>query len=66
MKCYPAAELAAKIEKLLENVDPTVANRAIEFVWFYRIGRLFDWSRSHLRRADAIPKRHRRAGDRRL
>jgi hypothetical protein len=40
-----AVTLACRIEKLLKRYEPATANRALEFVWFYRIGRLIDWTR---------------------
>jgi hypothetical protein len=40
-----AVTLACRIENLLKRYDAETANRAIEFVWFYRIGRLIDWAK---------------------
>jgi hypothetical protein len=40
-----AVVLAIRIEKLLKQYKPEVSNRAVEFVWFYRVGSKMNWKR---------------------
>ena len=45
-----ASELACQIQTLLKQFDQTTADEAINFVWFYRVGQYYDWSRVKLRK----------------
>jgi len=46
-----AVEAAVKIVQLLSDYPPDIADKAIEFVWFFRLGKLLDWSMSYLKQA---------------
>ncbi len=45
---FDAAKIACQIERVLDHVPDEIADRAAEFVWFYRVGQHFNWMRSRI------------------